>query len=108
MHIRVILMITVCLFVSVSTTITRSDAATVFGGSTIVAIDQNQRTVTFRTKEGQTWTLPVNDPEILNRQPIAKGDEVAIELDLEDRISKVVKLSDVPKAAGPRTDSEDR
>ena len=52
-----------------------------------MAIDQDQRTITFKTKEGETWTLPVTDPNLLNRQPIAKGDQVTIEIDLNDRIT---------------------
>jgi len=51
--------LTLCLLFSVSTMIAITDAATVFGGSRIVGIDQAQRTITFKTKEGQTWTLPV-------------------------------------------------
>jgi hypothetical protein len=110
MKIRIILIFTVCLLGSSGTTITTGHAATIFGGSSILAIDQDQRTVTFRTKDGQTWTLPVNDPELLNPQRIAKDDQVTIELDLNDRISNVVKLTDVPSA--PRSEmpaqTEDR
>jgi hypothetical protein len=102
MNVRGILIVMFCLSAFVSTTTISSDAATIFGGSRIVAIDHDQRTVTFTTKEGQTWTLPVNDPEILSPQRIAKDDQVTIEIDLNDRISKVVKLSDVP--AAPRAD----
>jgi hypothetical protein len=106
MNLRINLIVALGLFISIGSAITTSDATTSFGGSTIIAIDQDQRTVTFRTKEGQTWTLPVSDPEVLKKQPIVKGDDVAIEIDLDDRISKVVKLSDMQSA--PRTDTEDR
>lgn len=110
MNIRMILILTLCLLFSVSAIVTTSDATTVFGGSRIVAIDQDQRTITFKTKEGQTWTLPVTDPDLLNRQPIAKNDQVTIEIDLNDRISKVIKLSDVPTPprADTHLDTEDR
>jgi hypothetical protein len=110
MNIRMILMLTLCLLVSVSATVTTTDATTVFGGSKIIAIDQDQRTITFRTKEGQTWTLPMTDPDLLNRQAIAKDDQVTIELDLNDRISNVVKLSEVPTPprVEARVETEDR
>jgi hypothetical protein len=110
MNIRMILMLTLCLLVSVSATVTTTDATTVFGGSKIIAIDQDQRTITFRTKEGQTWTLPMTDPDLLNRQAIAKDDQVTIELDLNDRISNVVKLSEVPTPprVEARAEAEDR
>jgi hypothetical protein len=70
MNIRIILILTLCLLFSVSAIVATSDATTTFGGSRIVAIDQDQRTITFKTNEGQTWTLPVTDPDLLNRQPI--------------------------------------
>ena len=106
MNIRMILILTLWLLVSVSAIVTTSDATTVFGGSRIMAIDQDQRTITFKTKEGEIWTLPVTDPNLLNRQPIAKGDQVTIEIDLNDRITNVVKASEVPTA--PRVETEDR
>jgi len=106
MNIRIILSLTLCLLFSVSATVATSDATTTFGGSKIIAIDQDQRTITFKTKEGQTWTLPVTDPDLLNRQPIAKNDQVTIEIDLNDRISNVIKLSEVPTA--PRVETEER
>jgi hypothetical protein len=92
---------------SVSAVATTSDAATIFGGSRILAIDQEQRTITFKTKEGQTWTLPVQDPNLLKQQSSSKDEQVTIEIDLNDRIINVVKLSDEARSA-PRTETEDR
>ena len=106
MNIRMLLILTACLLISVSATVTTSDATTSFGGSKILAIDQDQRTITFKTKEGQTWTLPMSDPDLLKRHHIAKDDQVAIEIDLNDRITNVVKASEVPTA--PRAETEDR
>jgi hypothetical protein len=100
------LMILILMLFSVGATVTTSDAETTFGGSRIIAIDQGQRTITFKTKEGQTWTLPVTDPDLLNRQLIAKDEQVTIEIDLNDRITNVIKPSEVPTA--PRVDTEDR
>lgn len=91
---RIIAILTLCFLFSVGAMVATSDAATVFGGSKIVGVDQAQRTITFRTKEGQTWTLQVADPNVMNTQ-ITKGDDVTIEIDLNDRIIKVVKLSEV-------------
>jgi hypothetical protein len=110
MNIRMILILTLCLLFSVSAIVGISNATTTFGGSRVVAIDQEQRTITFMTNEGQTWTLPVTDPDLLNRQPIAKNDQVTIEIDLDDRISNVIKLSDVPTPprGDARLDTEDR
>ncbi len=103
MNMRMVLMLT--LF-SMSATITTSDAATVFSGSRIIAVDQGQRTITFKTREGETWTLPVTDPELLNRKPIAKDEQVTIEIDLNDQIINVAKASETRPV--PRTETEDR
>jgi len=99
-----ILILTLCPLFAVSATVATSDATTTFGGSTIIAIDQDQRTITFKTKEGQTWTLPVTDPKLLNRP--AKDEAVTIEVNLNDQIINIVKASDVP--AAPPTETEDR
>jgi hypothetical protein len=106
MNLRKLLIFTLCVFFFVSATVVTSNAATTFGGSRILAIDQDQRTITFKTKEGETWTLPVTDPNLLNQQSITKEDQVTIEIDLDDRITKVIKPSDGPTP--PRAEAEDR
>ena len=103
MNMRMIFILT--LF-STGATVTTSDAETTFGGSRIITIDQVQRTITFKTKEGQTWTLPVTNPNLLNQQLVAKDQQVTIEIDLNDRITNVIKPSEVPTA--PRVETEDR
>ncbi|HEU4685542.1 MAG TPA: hypothetical protein VFS39_13635 [Nitrospira sp.] len=82
------------------------DAATTFNGSTIIGVDTTKPTVTFRTKEGEHWTLPLADPELLKRQEIAKGDRVSIEIDLDDRITGILKSSGQvpPPESIPRDD----
>ena len=104
MNLRMLLILT---FLSVSAVATTSDAATIFGGSRIIAIDQGQQTITFKTKEGQTWTLPVTDPNLLKQQSNSKDEPVTIEIDLNDRIINVVQLSGEARTA-PRTETEDR
>lgn len=85
---------TMCLFCPLGATVLISEAATIFAGA-IVGIDQVQRTITFQTREGRTWTIPVADSSILHQQ-IAKGDRVRIEVelsesDLSQRITKITK-----------------
>ena len=87
-----------CLLCLVSVTANTSEAATTFGASTIVGIDQAQRTITFQTRDGQTWTLPVADPNMLSKELVAKGDQVTIEIDLSEKITKITKLSDHPRS----------
>jgi hypothetical protein len=103
------ILILFALLILLGATVTTSDAATTFGGSRILAIDQGEKTITFRTKEGQTWTLAVADPKLLEKQQVAKDEQVTIEIDLNDRIIDVVKLSG--KSAPPADtsfQSEDR
>jgi hypothetical protein len=94
------------LLIFISATLATSDAATTFGNSRIIAIDEGQKTITFKTKEGQTWTLPVADSKLLNQQQAGKDEPVTIEIDLNDRIIDVVKLSEA--SAAPPTHTEDR
>ena len=86
---------TMCLLCTLGATVLISEAATIFAGA-IVGIDQVQRTITFQTREGRTWTIPVADSSILHQQ-IAKGDRVKIDVELSDsdlsqRITKVTKF----------------
>jgi len=74
-----------------------SQAATSFNGSTIIGIDQKERTVTFRTKEGDKWTLPIDDPDFLQKEKISPGDLVSIELDPNDKITKIFKPTNAPQ-----------
>lgn len=106
MNTRKLLSLTLCLLFSVGVIVTSLHAATIFTGSRIIAIDEGQRTITFRTREGQTWTLPVTDPNLLNKQVVAQDQAVTIEIDLNDRIINVVKPSEA--ATAPPTSTEDR
>jgi len=86
---------TICLLWATVAIVLTSEAATTFAGA-IVGIDQAQRTITFQTREGRTWTIPVTDSNILTQQQVAKGDQVRIEvdlseLDLSERITKITK-----------------
>ena len=86
---------TICLLCTLGATVLISEAATIFAGA-IVGIDQVQRTITFQTQEGRTWTMPVADSNILTQQQVAKGDRVRIEVelsesDLSQRITKITK-----------------
>lgn len=98
MKLNQVALIAVCQLGMVGMTCLTSDAATNFNGSTIVGIDDSQRTITFRTREGENWTLPVNDPDLLTKGRISPGDQVSIEIDLNDRITKILKPSGEPQA----------
>ena len=99
---RIIILTTLCLLWLAGATVGTSDATTTFSVSTIMDIDNAQRTITFKTHEGQTWTLPVADPNILKKETVAQGDKVSIEIDLNNRITKIVKLSEPSQSEPPR------
>lgn len=100
-----ITIITVCLLCLVGATALTSNAATSFNGSTIVNVDQAQRTITFQTREGENWTLPVADPEILKEVRVSKGDQVSIEIDPNDKITRIFKASG--PSPSPQSQSHD-
>ena len=91
MRVPQLAVMTVSLFCLVQASVSTGEAATSFNGSTIIGIDQKERTVTFRTKEGDKWTLPVDDPEFLQKEKISAGDQVSIEIDPNDKITKIFK-----------------
>jgi len=71
-------------------------ADTSFNRSTIVGVDHAQRTLTFKTPEGQQWTLPVADSELLKKKPVKTGDQVSLEVDFNDRVTDIIKVSELP------------
>lgn len=91
---------TICLLWAAVATVPTSEAATIFAGA-ILGIDQTQRTITYQTEDGRTWTLPVTDSNILKQEQIAKGDRVRVEVevsdDLSQRITKITKIPDQPR-----------
>jgi hypothetical protein len=92
------IIMTLCLVWVVGLTVLPSEATTNFNGSTVVSVDHAQRSITFQTKEGQTWTLSVADPSVLKNEQIAKGDHVSLEIDPDDRVTKIIKISGVPSS----------
>ncbi|MCI0428261.1 MAG: hypothetical protein L0Z46_09620 [Nitrospiraceae bacterium] len=86
---------TICLLWAAVVAVLASEAATTFAGA-IVGIDQAQRTITFQTMDGQTWTLQMADSNILKKEQVAKGDRVKIEIDVSQRITKVTKIPEQP------------
>ena len=86
---------TICLLWAAVAAVLASEAATTFAGA-IVGIDQAQRTITFQTMDGQTWTLQMADSNILKKEQVDKGDRVRIEIDVSQRITKITKIPEQP------------
>jgi len=92
-----IVIMAVCLLCIIGGAVLIADAATTFSGSTIVGVDQAKRMVTFQTKEGLTWRLPVRDPNLLHTEQLTEGDRVSIEVDQSDRIFWITKVAKQPR-----------
>jgi hypothetical protein len=85
----------ICLLCATVAMVFASEAATIFTGA-IVGIDENRQTITFQTKDGQMWTLPVTDSNILKQEQVAKGNRVHIEINLSNQVTKIINLSAQP------------
>ena len=64
-------------------------AETTFTGSTIEALDTQNQSLTIRTIEGKTWSLPVAESELM--QGLKEGDRASLELDLDGKVKAIVK-----------------
>jgi len=72
----------------------RTESATTFTASTIEGVDQAHQTITIHTREGQSWTLSVDNPDLIAKEHIAKGDQVSIEFDpTSDKVIKIIRLA---------------
>ena len=71
-------------------------AETTLTGSTIEAVDSTGLNITVKTAGGgDKLSLPVANPEIM--KGVTVGDRVTLELDLEGRVVKILKLTPTSK-----------
>ncbi|HEX2055019.1 MAG TPA: hypothetical protein VHF07_00905 [Nitrospiraceae bacterium] len=57
----------------------------------VQAVDPSAQRLTFRTVEGQVWTLTAASPDLL--KDLHTGDICSLEIDSEDRVIKIVKTN---------------
>jgi len=69
---------------------TESLASLAYTRVSIEAVDTATPSLTFKTTDGQVWTLQAASAEIL--KGLQKGDTCSVEIDLENRVTKVVKV----------------
>ena len=74
-----------------------------FTNSFVEQVDPSTKKLTFRTLEGQTWSLDVQNSDLL--KDLKKGDRVSLELDSDDRIKNVVR-GDAHGDKGPQSKPE--
>jgi hypothetical protein len=71
-----------------------ANPATTFTGTTVENVDPGKQTLSIKTKEGQSWTLHVADPELLKKHKLQKGDQVSIEVDTSNNVTKIAKAGE--------------
>ncbi len=69
---------------------TESLASLAYTRVSIESVDTATSSLTFKTTEGQVWTLQATSAEIL--QGLHKGDTCSVEIDLDNRVTKIVKV----------------
>lgn len=69
---------------------TESLASLAYTRVSIESVDTAAPSLTFKTMEGQVWTLQATSAEILNG--LHKGDTCSVEIDLDNRVTKIVKI----------------
>lgn len=71
-----------------------ASSATTYTGTTVENVDTAKQTVSIKTKDGQSWTLRVANPDLLKKNNIQKGDLVSVEVDTDNAITKIAKAGE--------------
>lgn len=65
--------------------------ATTLTGSTVESVDAAKQTITIKTKDGQSYTLRVQDPELLKKYNLQKGDQISVQVDTNNDVIQIAK-----------------
>jgi hypothetical protein len=68
-----------------------SAPATTLSGTTVENVDTAKQTLSVKTRDGQSYTLHVNDPELLKKHNLKKGDLVSLEVDTNNNVIQIAK-----------------
>jgi hypothetical protein len=93
-----ITMISVLIFIGAVDPFSLSElqAATTLSGSTVESIDSAGLNITVQTAgDGEKVSMPVVSPEVM--KGVTVGEHVSLELDVQGRVVKIIKLAPVPK-----------
>jgi hypothetical protein len=69
---------------------TESLASLAYTRVSVEAVDTAAPSLTFKTTDGQVWTLQATSADIL--KGLQRGDTCSVEIDLENRVTKIVKV----------------
>ena len=65
--------------------------ATTLTGTTVESVDAAKQTVSVKTKDGQSYTLHVQDPELLKKHDLKKGDQISVQVDTNNNVIQIAK-----------------
>ena len=65
--------------------------ATTLTGTTVESVDAAKQTVSVKTKDGQSYTLHVQDPELLKKYDLKKGDQISVQVDTNNNVIQIAK-----------------
>jgi hypothetical protein len=65
--------------------------ATTLTGSTVESVDEAKQTISIKTKDGQSYTLKVQDPELLKKYNLKKGDQISLQVDTNNNVIQIAK-----------------
>jgi hypothetical protein len=100
MKVFVMTMISVFFLVGTVVSISHGEmlVATTLTGSTVEAIDSAGLNITIKTAGGgDRLSMPVASPEVM--KGLMVGDRVSLELDLDGKVVKILKIAPTPKEA---------
>ena len=63
--------------------------ATTLTGATVESVDAAKQTVSVKTKDGQSYTLHVQDPELLKKYNLKKGDQISMQVDTNNNVIQI-------------------
>ncbi|MCW5797536.1 MAG: hypothetical protein LZF60_380239 [Nitrospira sp.] len=67
-----------------------SPAALTYTRVKVEAVDAASQSLTFKTAEGEVWTLAALSADLLSG--LHKGDTCSLEIDLDNRVTKIIKI----------------
>ncbi len=76
-----------------------ANPAKTYTGTTVENVDTAKQEISIKTKNGESWTLKVTDPEMIKKQNVKKGDQVSVEVDTNNNIIKIAKAGE-PSQSG--------
>ena len=79
-----------CILVAPLIALEESPAALTYTHVRVEAVDAAGRSLTYKTAEGEVWTLAALSADMLSG--LHRGDTCSLEIDFDNRVTKIVKI----------------